>query len=104
MTGDADRKDKKEARVIAITLIVLVAIIAAGVFLLVPSIADFSATYLEPGLGLRNSAIASFFVTLIVMVIFAVASGDGLIGELQFLLPGFLGFFLIFWLMIAWVF
>jgi hypothetical protein len=53
---------------------------------------------------LRNSAIASFFVTLIVMVIFAVASGDGLIGELQFLLPGFLGFFLIFWLMIAWVF
>lgn len=104
MTGETDRKDKKEARVIAITLVVLVAVIAVGVLLLVPSMAEFSATYLEPGLGLRNSAIASFFVTLVVMVIFAVASGDGLIGELQFLLPGFLAFFLIFWLMIAWVF
>ena len=104
MTGETDRKDKNEARVIAITLVVLVVIIAAGVFLLVPSLAEFSATYLEPGLGLRNSAIGSFFVTLVVMVIFAVASGDGLIGELQFLLPGFLAFFLIFWLMIAWVF
>jgi hypothetical protein len=104
MVGETDRKDKKEARVIAITLVVLVVIIAAAVFLLVPSLAEFSATNLEPGLGLRNSAIASFFVTLVVMVVFAVASGDGLIGELQFLLPGFLAFFLIFWLMIAWVF
>lgn len=104
MTGDADRKDKNEARVIAITLIVLVIILAAAAMLLVPGLAAFSETYFAPGLGLRNAAIASFFVTLVLMVVFAVASGDGLIGELQFLLPGFLAFFLIFWLMIAWIF
>jgi len=97
MTGETDRKDKKEASVIAIALVVLVVIIAAGVFLLVPSLAEFSAATLEPGLGLRNAAIASFFVTLVVMVIFAVASGDGLIGELQFLLPGFLVHALCIW-------
>jgi hypothetical protein len=104
MTGETDRKDKKEARVIAITLIVLVIILAVAALLLVPGLAAFSDTYLAPGLGLRNAAIASFFVTLVVMEVFAVASGDGLLGELQFLLPGFLIFFLIFWLMIAWVF
>jgi len=104
MVGESDRKDKNEARVIAISLVVLVAVLAIGIFILVPSLAEFSATYLEPGLGLRNAAIASFFVTLVVMVIFAIASGDSLIGELQFMLPGFLAFFLIFWLMIAWVF
>jgi len=104
MVGESDRKDKNEARVIAISLVVLVAVLAIGIFILVPSLAEFSATYLEPGLGLRNAAIASFFVTLVIMVIFAIASGDGLIGELQFMLPGFLAFFLIFWLMIAWVF
>lgn len=104
MVGETDNKDKNEARIIAITLVVLVVVVAVAAMLLVPSLAEFSAAYLDPGLGLRNSAIASFFVTLVVMVIFAVASGDGLIGELQFLLPGFLAFFLIFWLMIAWVF
>lgn len=104
MVGESDRKDKKEARVVAITLVVLVLVVAIGMLILVPSLSEFSATYLEPGLGLKNASIAAFFVTLVVMIVFAVASGDGLIGELQFLLPGFLGFFLIFWLMIAWVF
>ena len=104
MVGDADRKDKTQARIAAIALLVLVVVVGIGIVLLVPSLAEFSATYLEPGLGLKPAAVASFIVTMIVMVIFAVASGDGLIGELQFLLPGFLGFFLIFWLMIAWIF
>lgn len=104
MVGESDRKDKKESRVIAIALVVLVAVMAVTILLVMPGLAEFSAAYLEPGLGLRSAAIASFFVTLVVMVVFAIASGDGLIGELQFLLPGFLAFFLIFWLMLAWVF
>ena len=104
MVGDTDRKDKNEARVIAIALVVLVIIVAVAAMLIIPSLTEFSATYLAPGLGLKNAAIAAFFVTLVVMVIFAIASGDGLLGELQFLLPGFLAFFLIFWLMLAWIF
>lgn len=104
MVGETDRKDKKEAQVIAIALVVLVAIAAIAAMLFIPSLAEFSATYLAPGLGLKNAAIAAFFVTLVIMVIFAITSGDGLLGELQFLLPGFLAFFLIFWLMMAWIF
>ena len=104
MVGEEDRKDRRDARVIAITLVVMVVIIGVAILLLVPSIAEFYATYLEPGLGLKPAAITAFIVTLVVMVVFAVASGDGLLGELQFLLPGFLAFFAIFWLMIAWIF
>jgi hypothetical protein len=38
------------------------------------------------------------------MVVFTITSGDGLLGELQFMLAGFLAFFVIFWLLIAWAF
>jgi hypothetical protein len=33
-----------------------------------------------------------------------VASGDGLLGEIQFVLIAFFLFFIIIWLMIAWIF
>ena len=104
MVGESDRKDKKEARVVAISLVVLLVLLALAFLLLVPSLAEFSATMLESGLGLKNAAVVSFFITLVIMVIFAVAAGDGLIGELQFILPGFIAFFLIIWLMLAWIF
>jgi hypothetical protein len=34
----------------------------------------------------------------------AIAAGDGLLGEIQFMLAAFGGFFVISWLMIAWIF
>jgi hypothetical protein len=37
-------------------------------------------------------------------LVFAVAAGDGLIGEIQFIIPGFFLFFVFFWLMLAWIF
>ena len=56
------------------------------------------------GLGLKDAAVIAFFVTVITLVIFAVAAGDGLLGELQFMLSGFFAFFLVLWLLIAWIF
>jgi hypothetical protein len=104
MTGETDSKDKKEARIVAIALIVLVVLLGLAIMLLVPSLAEFSDLYLAPGLGLKNAAVAGFFITVVVMIVFTLAAGDGLIGELQFLLPGFVAFFLIIWLMLAWIF
>jgi hypothetical protein len=99
-----DAKDKNESRKIAIALIALVLILGVSIVLLLPALADIATTYLVPGLGLKESAIISFFITVVLMIIFAVASGDGLLGELQFILIGFLLFFVIIWLLLAWIF
>lgn len=104
MVGEEDRKDKNESRTIAIVLISLVIVVGVATLLLLPSIGEFAAVHFSPGLGLKSAAIISFFVTIAVMVVFAVAAGDGLLGELQFILLGFFLFFLIFWIMIAWIF
>ena len=108
----ADDKDKKESRTLAIALIALVLLVGLGAWLLLPSLiesaagfaTEFAATHFTPGLGLRDAAIVSFFVTAALLIVFAITSGDGLIGELQFMIAGFLLFFLIFWLLLAWVF
>jgi hypothetical protein len=99
-----DAKDKNESRKIAIALIALVLILGVSMALLLPALADIAATYLAPGLGFKDSAVIAFFITAVLMIIFAVASGDGLLGELQFLLIGFLLFFVIIWLLLAWIF
>jgi hypothetical protein len=57
------------------------------------------------GLGLKNAALIAFGVSLAVILVMAVASGgDAIFGELPFTIAGFLIFFAIFWLMIAWIF
>ena len=43
-------------------------------------------------------------VMIVVMIVFAIASGDGLLGEIQFMIGSFFLFFIIFWLFIAWIF
>jgi len=104
MVGETDRKEKDESRKIAALLISLVVLLAAGALLLLSGLTEVVATHFEPGLGLRTAAVISFFVSAVLMIIFAIASGDGLLGEIQFVIPGFLVFFLILWLMIAWIF
>lgn len=59
---------------------------------------------LAPGLGLRQAAVVAFFVVVGLFVLFALVAGDSLIGEIQFMIGGFLLFYLVFTLMIAWVF
>lgn len=104
MVGETDDNDKNESRKIAIVLILLVVVLMAAAALMLPIAGEIAAIHLSPGLGLRDSAILSFFITVVVMIVFAIAAGDGLLGELQFILAGFFLFFIIIWLLLAWIF
>ena len=100
----SDREDKRVARTTALLLVLILIALVAGIVLLAPELfATLSPAFTE-GVGLRTSAILSFFLTLVVMLLFTLAAGDGLIGELQFVLPAFFVFFLFFWLGIAGLF
>lgn len=104
MAGDTGKKDEKEARTIAIALIVLVALLFIGGFFALSMLAEFNQVYLAPGVGIKDAAVIAFTLTVLVLIVFAVAAGDGLLGEIQFLLTGFFAFFVVFWLLISWVF
>jgi hypothetical protein len=57
------------------------------------------------GLGLKNAALISFGVSFAAILVMTVVSGgDAILGELPFTIAGFLIFFVVFWLMIAWIF
>jgi hypothetical protein len=97
----ADIDDRKVS--IRLFLIVALVVALAGAFLFFvvgPAIAAFFA----PGLGLKSAALIAFGATLAVMIVMAVAAGDGLLGELQYMIAGFAGFFVVLWLLIAWAF
>lgn len=100
----SDSQDKNEARKLFIFIAIIVLALAAAIFFMVPMISDFVQTELEPGVGVKQAAIISFFVTVVTLAFFAVAAGDGLLGELQFMLAGFFAFFGVIWFLIAWVF
>jgi hypothetical protein len=107
MPSARDHRDRKDAARLllaaAVALIVLVAIVWGGIYYFV-EYANFSDPFSE-GLGLKNAALISFGVSLVVIIVMAIVSGgDAIFGELPFTIAGFLIFFVIFWLMIAWIF
>ena len=102
--SDDDARDRKAARTTGIALVVMVLILIGILVLLLPALGEFVATSLTPGVDLKAAALGSFIVTIVLFVLFAAVSGDGLIGELQFMLAGFFSFFLILTLLIAWIF
>ena len=104
MVGHTEAHDRKQARGLAVALIILLLALGVAALLAMPLLAEFHAAELAPGVGMKTAAIISFVLTLLVLVVFAVAAGDGPIGELQFMLLGFFAFFLVLWLLIAWVF
>lgn len=83
-------------------MVVLLALAAA--LLALPLLGEITGGIFNEGLGLKDAAVISFFITIAVLVVFAISAGDGLIGELQFVLGGFFSFFIVIWLMIAWIF
>ena len=106
MPSPHDHRDRMEAtRLViasAIAILLLIVIVGAGIYF-VAGLGDQDP--FSPGLGLKNAAIVSFGVSLVVILIMAVVSGgDAIFGELPFTIAGFLIFFVIFWLMIAWIF
>lgn len=101
---NSDDKDKREARTLLLAIVVVLTLAAIAIALLLPILGVISADIFAAGLGLKQSAVIAFFITVVLLVIFALAAGDGLLGELQFILAGFFTFFTILWLMIAWIF
>lgn len=56
------------------------------------------------GLGFKGAAMIAFFVTMAIFIVFAIVAGDGLLGEIQYIIAGFGGFYIVIWLMLAWIF
>jgi len=82
---------------------VVLALVLIGGGLLVLSMPSPAAIF-EPGMGLKTAAVVAFFVTLALFIVLALVAGDGLLGELQYMIAGFGSFFVVLWLMIAWIF
>ena len=106
MPSAGDRHDRKEALrlfvVAAIALLLLSLVAGAGLYYLIGLGASDP---FSPGLGLKEAALVSFGVSFVLILVMAVVSGgDAIFGELPFTVLGFLIFFVIFWLMIAWIF
>ncbi len=107
MAGEGDRQDRKEATRLfvaaAVALILLVLMGFAGLTYFTGMMGE--ADPFSAGLGLKNAALISFAVLFAAILVMAVVSGgDAIFGELPFTIAGFLIFFVIFWLMIAWIF
>lgn len=86
-------------------LIALIAVVLVGlgaVFLL--PLGQEAVAFMDQGIGLKQATLWGFGTTVALFVLFAFVSGDSLIGEVQFLLGSFFGFFLILTLLIAWIF
>ena len=94
---------QSELRLWALVLGIGLLLVVAGLLWGPPLLQDLM-TALEPGVGLKTAATWSFGVTFVMFVLFALVAGDGLLGEIQFMLGGFFLFFVIITLLIAWVF
>ena len=40
-----------------------------------PIVAELVSVHFAPGLGFRDSAVISFFVTIVIMIVFAISAG-----------------------------
>ena len=96
----SDRRERRQAWVAALGIAGVLAL-AVLAMAFVPALAMPALT---PGLGLKTAAIIGFAVTFVVFVVFAVAAGDGVFGELPLMLAGFLFFWAIFSVTVAWAF
>lgn len=97
-------KDQQEAiKVFAVIVVAIVVLVGLLIFV-IPEFLALVNNAFEPGLGLKNAAIIAFVLTIVIFLLFAVFAGDGLLGEIQYMIGGFFGFFVILWLMLAWTF
>ena len=95
--------NRGDLKILAIVLAVAAALIAV-LALVGPHLAEEAVAVFAPGIGLKAAAVWGFGVTFGLFVVFALVAGDGLIGEIQFMLGSFLGFFVVITILIAWVF
>ena len=99
-----DLEQKKQTLTISVLLSIVVIAIIVATALLMPELARIGDEIFGEGLGLKDAAIIAFFLSVGLLVLFALVAGDGLLGEVQFLLASYVGMFIINWLLIAWIF
>lgn len=103
-----DEKDRRIALRLVLGVSTILALFVALIILAaattLPGMSEWVAVNFDSGMGLKNAAITSAIISVVILIVFAVASGDGIIGEIQFMIPGFFIFFIFFWLLLAWVF
>ena len=87
----------------ALAVLVVVLLVMAAMITL-PVASPWVNETFNSGLGLKTAAVIAAVVSVAVLAVFGIVAGDGLIGEIQFMIAGFFLFFVFFWLMIAWVF
>jgi hypothetical protein len=107
MAGAEDRRDRKEAQRLFLAIsAALLLLVGMGLVALYYFAGLFGGS--DPfagGLDLKEAAVIAFFVSFAaILVMTIVAGGDAIFGELPFTIAGFLVFFVVFWLMIAWIF
>jgi hypothetical protein len=98
-----DTEKQSELKMWGIVLGIGLLLILLGVLFAPPLIQNIAAT-LEPGVGLKTASLWAFGVTFVMFLFFAVVAGDGLLGEIQYMLGSFFLFFVIITLLIAWAF
>ena len=103
-TREGGRRDRREAVRIAVGLLLLVIVLGVAAVLAGPMLQAIFYDALEPGLGTRTAFVWGFGLTFALFIVFAIVAGDGVIGELPIMLGGFLAFWAIFSLSIAWIF
>lgn len=107
MPGAEDQRDRREAMrlfvAVAIAALLLVAMGGAALYYFAGWLG--SSDPFAGGLELKDAAVIAFGVSLAVILVMTIVSGgDAILGELPFTIVGFLIFFVVFWLMIAWIF
>jgi len=98
--GADNRGDLKLLALVLISAVVLVA--SLGVVFL--PLGEEARTALDAGLGIKEAVLWGFGTTVALLMVFALVAGDGLLGEIQFMLGSFFLFFAVLTLLIAWVF
>ncbi len=104
MPDNSSNRDLEERKATTRLFLIIAAAILGMTLIVVFVVAPAMSAQLAPGLGIREAALIAFIVTLAVVVVMMVAAGDGLLGEVQYTLPAFFMFFVLIWILIAWVF
>ena len=97
------KETRSDLKILAVLLVAAALVLGAALLFGGPLVEGVTAA-LAPGMGIKDAALWAFGVTFVMFVVFAIAAGDGLIGEIQYMLLGFFAFFVIITLLIAWVF
>lgn len=98
-----NQKDNDRRLTTGLFVAIVILFLVVGFFLFFVVI-PFVLAITEPGLSLQGALIYAFGVTIVTLIILAIAAGDGLLGEIQYMIAAFVPFFLIIWFLIALVF